>query len=279
MKKIKEYFLCIFGSLLVTVGIYFFKFPNSFSMGGVSGISVILSNYFHVSSAGTVTTVINSVILIFGFVFLGKSCGIKTIIGTATLSGGLMLLERFVPLNAPLTTQPLLELVYAVLLPAIGSAILFQCDGTTGGTDIVAMILKKHTSLDIGTALFLSDIVITCGAFLFSIEIGLFSVLGLITKTLVVDSVIENFNLCKCFTLVTSHPDEITEYITKELKRSSTIIPATGGYSHTHTHVILTTMRRTQAMRLRKYLKKNYPLTFMYITNSSEVIGKGFRGI
>lgn len=278
-KTVKEYLLCVVGSLLVALGVYFFKFPNSFSTGGVSGISVVLGNYFHLSSASTVSTVINVIMLILGFVFLGGGCGLKTVIGSLTLSGALMAFEWLIPMSAPLTDQPLLELIFAIGLPAVGSAILFNCDGSTGGTDILAMILRKHTRMNIGTALMISDAGITCLAFLFGVKTGLFSVLGLLLKTVFIDSVIESFNMCKCFQIITDEPDEITEFITKELGRSCTVIEGVGGYTHARKYMISAAMQRYQATRLQKYLKANHPSTFMMITNSSEVIGKGFRGL
>ncbi len=277
-KITKEYALCIIGALTVSIGVYFFKFPNSFSTGGVSGISVVLGNYFKLSSASTIATVINVLMLVLGFAFLGRSCGLKTVIGSLTLSGALMLFEWIVPMTTPLTDQPLLELVFAIGFPAVGSAILFNCDGSTGGTDIVAMILKKYTSMNIGTALLVSDVGITALAFLFGAETGLFSVLGLVMKTLVVDTVIESFRMCKCFQITTNYPDDICNYITKELKRSCTIIEGVGGYTHAHRFVISTAMNRYQAAKLQRYLKITHPDTFMMIMNSSEVIGKGFRG-
>lgn len=278
-RLIKEYALCIAGAICVALGVYFFKFPNSFSTGGVSGISVVLGNYFMLSSASLIATVINTLMLIVGFIFLGRGCGIKTVIGSLTLSGALMLFEWLIPLSKPLTDEPLLELIFAIGLPAVGSAILFNCDGSTGGTDIVAMILKKHVRMNIGTALFISDVGITLLAFLFGTKTGLFSLLGLVFKTLFVDTVIENLNMCKCFQIITDTPDDITEFITNELGRSCTVIEGVGGFTHARKYMISTAMRRYQAAQLQKYLKANHPGTFMMITNSSEVIGKGFRGL
>lgn len=279
-KKIfKEYAFCVLGAFFVALGVYFFKFPNNFSTGGVSGVSVVLGNYFKISSASFVATVINSAMLVLGFAVLGRGCGLKTVIGTLTLSGALMLFEWIIPLSAPLTDEPILELVFAIGLPAIGSAILFNCDGSTGGTDIIAMILRKFTRMNIGTALLISDIGITLLAFLFGVKTGLFSVLGLFTKTMIIDTVIESFNMCKCFQIITDDPDAISEYITKDLHRSCTVIEGVGGYSHAKKYMISAAMKRSQAAKLQKYLKSNHPKTFMMISNSSEVIGKGFRGL
>jgi len=279
MKKFKEYLYCIIGALFVAIGVYFFKFPNHFSTGGVSGISIILSSYFQIASAEKIMFMINMVLLIIGFMLCGRECGLKTFIGSMTLSGALLVLEQVCPIAQPLTDQPFLELIYAVLFPAVGSALLFNSGGSTGGTDIVALVLRKYTSLNIGTALLVSDIAITLGAFVFGPEIGLFSLLGLTIKSVAIDSIIENINLCKCFTIITDNPDEISSFIINQLKRSTTIMEATGGYSHNKTHIVISAMNRLQAVQLQRFLKTNFPASFMMVSDSSEIIGKGFRGL
>ena len=277
-KAVSEYALCIGGALLVALGVYFFKFPNNFSTGGVSGISVVLGSYFGLSSASDISAVINIAMLVLGFAMLGRGCGAKTIVGSLVMSGALIVLERLVPLDKPLTSEPLLELMFAIILPAAGSALLFNCGGSTGGTDIIAMILRRYTSVNIGTGLFISDIGITLLSFLFGVETGLFSLLGLILKTFCVDIFIDSINRCKCFSIITDSPDEVSAFITHELGRSCTILEGTGGYTHTRKYLITAAMRRYQAARLQRYLKENHPDTFMMITDSSEIVGKGFRG-
>lgn len=278
-KTVNEYLLCVFGAFLVALGVYFFKFPNNFSTGGVSGISIILGNYFGLSSASFIAAVINGIMLVLGFAMVGRNCGVKTVIGTATLSGVLMLFEYLIPMNAPLTDQPLLELIFAILLPAVGSAILFNCDGSTGGTDIIAMILSKYTRMNIGTSLMISDAGITMLSFLFGVKTGLFSILGLAMKTFFIDSVIDGINQSKCFSIITESPDDISSFITGKLGRSCTVIEGKGGFSHSRKYLITAATSRYQASKLQRYLKESHPDTFMTITNSSEVIGKGFRGL
>ena len=137
----------------MTVGIYFFKFPNHFSTGGVTGIAIILGHYLPAVTPGSLVTIINIALLILGFAVLGKSFGIRTVYASLLMSGTLQLLEILCPMRAPMTTQPLVELLFAVGLPAVGSAILFNLDASSGGTDILAMILRKYTALNIGIAL------------------------------------------------------------------------------------------------------------------------------
>lgn len=278
--EIKNFLLITLGTVLTAVGIYFFKFPNNFSTGGVSGISILLGKLVPFLSPAVSMWAINLILLLVGFLFFGRGFGLMTAYCSMLYSFLTWLFEVIYPMTAPFTDQPFLELCFAMMLPAVGSAILFNCNASTGGTDIVAMILKKYTSLDIGKALLVSDALIAFSAcFVFDIRTGLFSLLGLIIKAFVVDSVIESINLCKYFSIVTSCPDAICDYIIREMNRSSTVIDAIGAYSHENRKVILVACRRSEAVRLRQYIKTVDPKAFMFITNTSEIIGKGFRTV
>jgi len=268
------------GTLLVAAGVYFFKFPNNFSTGGVSGMAIVLGRYIPAITPGTFVSVLNYLLLAIGFIIFGTGFGFKTAYSTVLMSVSIQVAEIVFPMDGPFTSQPFMELLFAVGLPAVGSAILFNIDASSGGTDVVAMILKKYTSLDIGKALLTSDALITLAAcFAFGMETGLFSIFGLLVKAFMVDSVIESFNMCKYFTIVSRNPDAICDYITKELHRSATIVPGTGAFTGDDQAVILAVMSRVQAVMLRKYIRQNDPTAFMMITNTSEIIGKGFRGV
>jgi hypothetical protein len=114
------------GVVLMTVGVYFFKIPNGFVTGGVSGIGTVLGKVAPILSTATWITVINIVLLILGFIFVGKETGIKTAYCSLMFSGMSMVLEKIAPITEPLTNQPFLELVYAIMLTAAGSAIMFS---------------------------------------------------------------------------------------------------------------------------------------------------------
>ncbi len=277
MKNIKDYAVITLSTAVIAVGIYFFKFPNDFTFGGVSGLAVVLAKITPFSAA-TVNFVLNIVLIAAGFLFLGKDFGEKTVFSSLLLSFAVSGLEKVFPMKHPLTDDPMLELVFAVILPAFGSAVLFNCGASSGGTDIVAMILKKHTSADIGRALFFSDMLITFSSFfVFSIKTALFSCLGLLAKSLMIDGVIENINLRKYFSVVCTDPEPICEFIVKRLGRSATVCDATGAYSHTRKYVVLTVMNRSQALQLRRFIRRREPDAFILISNTSEIIGKGFH--
>ena len=278
-ENLKEFLLLNAGTLLITLGVYFFKFPNNFSTGGVTGISIVLTKYFPSRSASSFVSILNIIRLVIGFMVFGRGFGFKTAYSSLFMSAVLEFLQRFYPMSAPFTDQPLMELLFAVGLPAVGSAILFNIDASNGGTDIVAMIMKKYTSLDIGKSLMLSDLVITLLAGVaYGMRAGMFSMLGLIIKTTLLDSVMESFNMCKYFTIVTKNPDLICNFIIKELNRSATCVKGQGAFAHEAETIVLAVMTRGQAIHLRRFIRLNDPKTFMMITNTSEIIGKGFRG-
>ena len=278
-RTVKDYALVTFGILLVAIGVHFFKFPNNFAIGGVTGLAMILSKAFGGAiSSATIVLVMNVILLIIAYLILGKDFGNKTLYGSLLFSLVLSLLERIVPMQAPITDQPLLELAFAVIFPAFGQAILFNIGASSGGTDIVAMLLKKFTHWDIGRSLFISDCILTLAGFaVFSVETVLLSILGLLIKSTLVDSVIENLNLNKYFTIITEHPEEICDYILNHIKRSATVFDGKGAFTNEDKKIIITVMNRAQAVQLRQYIKQVDPGAFILITNTSEIIGKGFR--
>lgn len=265
------------GTLLTSVGVYFFKFPNNFSTGGVSGLGVVLGAVIPGVTPSNVVSVLNLGFLALGFVFLHRGFGTRTVYCSLLFSGALEVMGRIWPLEAPLTDQPLLELFFAVILPAIGSGILFNIGGSTGGTDIAAMILKKYAAMDTGMALLCCDVLIA-GATLvvFDVRTGLFSVLGLVLKSTLVDTVIESLNRRKSFTIITTQPKPIIDFITGSLHRSATVWTAHGAYTGVGETVLLTALSRSQAVMLRNHIKTVDPHAFMLIQNSSEIFGKGF---
>lgn len=278
-RTIYEYGLITISIWIMVVGIYFFKFPNHFAFGGITGFSTVVSQLTH-WSASDFTSVTNTALLLLGFLFLGKGFGLKTVYATMVMSVSLSLLERFCPLSAPLTSQPLLELMFAIFLPAVGTAILFNIGASSGGTDIIAMILSKYTSLEIGKALLVSDFCIALFAGgLYGVRTGLYCVLGLLAKAFVVDGVIEGINVRKKVTIVSRQPDKINEFIMGTLHRGATVYTAHGAFSGRDEQVITTVLNRREAVSLRNYIRRTDPGAFITIVNSSETIGKGFRAI
>lgn len=275
--KINFFFLFHFGILFSSVGIYFFKATNNFVTGGVSGLSVLLARLLPYLSQATYMLIINAALILIGLVFLGKQCSLLTIYASSLLSLLTLAFEHFIPLDAPITSLPFLELVWAVLLTGIGAALLFKCNASTGGTDIVALVLKKYTSLNVSQSLLITDFIISFSSFaVYGIQTGLLSLLGLFAKAFVIDGVLESVNMCKAFTIITTKPKAINEYITGTMKHSATTYEARGAYTEDNRTVILTVCHRPEAVHLRRKVKEIDSHAFIIITNTSEIMGKGF---
>lgn len=277
--KLKNFSLLTASTLIMAVGIYFFKFTNNFTFGGITGLAVLVAKS-GVISASDFSFVANMILLVVGWIILGKKFAAKTAYSSILLSVALSGMERIWPMQHPLTDQPILELAFAIALPSIGSAILFNIGASSGGTDVIAMIMKKYTSADIGKALLITDFFITlAGCFVFDITTGLYSFLGLALRSFMIDGFIESLNLSKYFNVVCTNPEPICEFIKAELHRSATIVLAQGAFSGEDKYLVLTVLSRFEAVRLRNYIKENAPDAFLLISNTSEIIGKGFHSI
>jgi uncharacterized membrane-anchored protein YitT (DUF2179 family) len=269
-----------FGLFLTAVGVAVFKTPNHFALGGTSGASILLATLFPQYNVSAFMWLINAVLVILGLVFLDRGSIGWTVYSSFALSAYVTLCQHVWPLSAPLTSDKLLELIFAVMLPAVGSAIVFNIGASTGGTDILAMILSKYSSMEIGKALMVSDgAIVLLAAWLYGPATGLYCVLGLVMKAFVVDGVIENINMRKVCTVISTKPDEILDFLVKKLNRSATVQSAYGAYTHEKEKVLVTVLTRHQAAQLRIFLRAADPKAFITIVNSSEIIGKGFRSI
>ena len=238
LQTLKEYAVITAAVLIMDIGIYVFKFPNNFSFGGVSGMAVVICRFLPFT-ASQINLFINLLLLLVGFAVL--------------------------------------ELCFAIILPALAAALLFFENASGGGTDIIAMIIKKYSTMNISTALLVTDLIVVILAFLiFDTLTGLCSVLGLIAKTLLIDKTIERMKLNKFFTIISNNPQPICDFITKDLNHSATLYDAVGAYSDQQRTVILTVVDVKQAVYLQRFIHDTEPTAFIAITKSSEIIGKGF---
>lgn len=280
MKTIKNYLMITLSIFIMAIGVYFFKFPNNFCFGGVTGFAVVIAKILPIS-ASYFTLVVNTILLIIGFMFLGKSFAIKTTYASTLLSLLLVFFEHLDPMINPLSNEPMLELVFAITLPAIGSALLFNIGASSGGTDVLAMLLKKYTKIkDIGISLFLTDLaMIIVACFVFDIKTALYSFVGLTVKSFMIDGIIDNINLCKSITIICDDAQPICQFITQTLNKGATISEATGAYSNKKKYIVFTTLSRSQAFELRNFIHENSLHAFISVASTSEVFGKGFTSL
>ena len=279
-EKLRHFLLLNLGLFVVALGVVYFKSPNNFAFGGVSGIGIIIAHYAPGLNLGITMFAINMLFELLALLFLGKEFALKTLYSSVALSAFVWVCSAVYPMSAPFTDDTLLELIFAIILPATGSAIVFNLNSSTGGTDILAKIVSKFTSIEIGKALFVSDVlIVVTGALIFGIRTGLYCVLGLILKGSLVDVVIDGLKVRKEITIISDREEEIVAFIMNQLHRGATVHLAYGAYSHKEERVITTVLNRRQAMLLRNYIKTIDAHAFITITNSCEIIGKGFSSL
>ncbi len=188
--KLFEYALIVLGAAIYAVSTVLFIFPNMLLLGGTSGISVILEAFLPFSP-GTILMVINFALIILAFIVLGKDMAAKTLVGSVCATVFIGLFEKIFVFKAPLIANPYISSLVGAAIIAVASGIMFYVDSSSGGTDIIALIIKKFSDIHIGRALLISDVLIVLiGGVLSGTVILISSFLGLLVKTLGIDLVI-----------------------------------------------------------------------------------------
>jgi uncharacterized membrane-anchored protein YitT (DUF2179 family) len=279
-KTIYEYVMITIGLILVAAGVYFFLIPNDLAAGGVTGLAMVINHYFPVLNVGAIMLVLNVILFIIGFIFIGSGFGLKTIYSSLMLSFIISMMEVLFPLEGPITQDIFINLIFGILVGAIGMAIVFNQNASTGGTDIIAKIFNKYMHLDIGKGLLLADLLVTLLAIAaFGATVGMYSLLGVILNGFIVDSAIQGFNVIKKVEIVSSKGKEIKEFIIKELDRSATLYDAKGAYSLQNKEVITTVLGKREVIRLKNYIKGIDSKAFIITYNVHETLGEGFTDL
>ena len=278
MKYVKQYVLITLSISIMSVGVYFFKFPNNFVFGGVTGTAALVAKLTPMS-ASAFSSAANLVLLVVGLIFLGKEFAMTTGYATFVMSVELMVFEKLCPLSGPLSDQPMLDLLFAIALPAIASALLFNVGASSGGTDIIALIVEKYTHIhSIAVALFITDLFMVIAAcFVFDLYTALYSFVGLTVKSLVIDAVLEKIKMCKAILIVCDEKEPICDFVMRKLMRGATYTPCFGAYTNKPHYIIYTTLTRHEADQLQEFIHKEHLNAFMSMLSTTEVFGKGFN--
>lgn len=190
VKTIITYLLIALGSALYAASTLLFIFPLSLLLGGTSGISVILESFLPFSP-GTILVVINILLIVLAFFVLGRGMAVKTFVGSTLTTLFVGLFETFLTFEAPIIPNPYVSALVGAAIIAVASGIMFYFDSSSGGTDIIALIVRKFTSIDIGKALLITDVLIVIvGGILSGWTVAISSFIGLLVKTLGIDAVI-----------------------------------------------------------------------------------------
>ena len=264
---------------MVAIAVYFFLTPTNMTIGGATGIAIVLSYLLNLPMS-YVLFATNIILFALGFLFIGNKFGIKTVLTSLGISFIIFILEKVIPLDGPIVDDMLLQMIIAVIVSAVGMAIILNQYASIGGTDILSKIINKFTGLDLGKGVLLCDLVITLFVgIVFGLEIGLYSLLGIIMNGLIIDFTIDGLNTSKNIIINTEDPELVKNYIVKDLNHSANLYKAVGAYTGEERTVIMTVCSRRDYLLLKRFIQKNAPNSFLVVMNASEVYGFRWRNI
>lgn len=267
-----DYIQIIVGSAFVGLAFTIFLLPERIAAGGVSGISTIVYELYGFNPA-FVQWAINLPLLILGLVLVGKDFSWRTIVGTF-----------FVPFFIFLTTgietpidNPLLSSIYGGIMLGIGLGIVYRGNGSTGGTALIAQILKRYTNFSSGFAQLLVDgVVVVVSAFVFDLELALYALMAIYVTSKVIDFVQLQTSPTKLILIITEQEEKVQKLINNDLNRGLTKVQSLGGYSNQEKTIILCVVEQSEAIYFKKIVQEEEPSSFVIFINASEILGRGF---
>lgn len=263
------------GTLSMAIGVEQFLLPSQLSTGGFSGIGTVIY-YMTGISAGTTMLILNIPLFLIAYFKVGRKFFINALIGTLLLS---YFLNLFQNVN-PITTDRVLACLYGSVIVGIGTAVVLKANGTTGGTELLAIVVRKYKpQMKTGTLIVLFDTIIVAANTIFfrEIEVALYSALAIFILGKILDIFFEGIDFAKMLIIISPKWEEISDKISKELKRGTTALYGKGMYKKQEKQILLCVMSRAEIREARKIIEEIDSSAFIIITNAREVYGEGFK--
>ena len=277
-ESIKEFALITIGIFLVAISVVYFFEPNNIAAGGITGLAIVINHYIPFISIGPLVLMMDAILFIVALIVLGAKFGAKTIYSSFLLSTSMWIMQNFIPIN--ITNDLILATIFGTLISAVGMAIVFNANASTGGTDIIAKILNKFFHIEIGKSLLIVDFLVTLlGAVTFGINIGLYGLLAVIINGVVIDNIIAGFKTKSEITIISEKNKEISKFILDDLERGCTFIKGIGGFTGKDTSILYTVLDRNEFIKLKNKIKEIDKNAFITVGEVHEVMGEGFIGI
>lgn len=264
----------------MAVAYVFFISPYKFAPGGVYGIAIVLHHLFNFP-IGLAGILMDIPLTIFGIWILGPRFGAKTIAGMLLLSGWISLLEYIHGYEPFVPNQPLLSALYGGVLIGIGLGLVFKSKATSGGSDIIAMILNKYFHIPLGQLMIYVDSTIVLLSWVAFKDplIPLISWVIIFITGRVMDVIIEGVNYDKTLFIISNQQQAIRDKIVNDLNRGGTFVKGEGMYHGADKTIIYTVVNRRELAILQAFIHRVDPDAFMTVINANEVLGDGFRSL
>lgn len=268
---VKEYLLITGGTAIVAAAVFFFMLPSHVSVGSATALAMVISNFVPLP-VSVITFLINVVLLIIGFLTIGRDFGAKTVYATLLLPLLLGVLEVIFPNFQSLTGDPLLDVICYILVVGVGLAVLFSCNAAAGGLDIVAKVMNKYLRMDLGQAMSVSGILVALtSALCYDKKIVVLSVLGTYFGGLVVDNFIFGLNIKRRVCIISKAHEQILNFILHSLHSGATIYNSIGAYDNTVRKEIVTIVDKQEYRLLMDHVRKTDPTAFITVIAVNEI--------
>ncbi|BCV20156.1 YitT family protein [Moorella sp. Hama-1] len=262
------------GTLMTALGLVLFLVPNRIAAGGVSGLATVL-HYLLGWPVGLTMLALNIPLFLAGLKVLGLEFGFKTLYGTIILSFFTDTLALW--LHAP-TSNTLLASLYGGLLSGVGMGIVFRSGGSTGGTDLAALLFRHYLHISAGVGLLMVDaLVITLAGLAFNVELALYALVALFLTSRAIDAIQEGGGYARAALIISDKAEEIARQVMQELDRGATGLAGRGLYTRQEREVLLVVVQRAEVSRLKNLVAALDPGAFVIVSNVHEVLGEGFR--
>lgn len=271
MKAIKEYFIITLGTGIVSVAVFFFMLPSHVSIGSITALAMVLSNFIPMSIA-TITLIVNVFLLLLGFLLIGREFGAKTVYCAILLPVLLGIWENILPNQQSITQDPLLDTVCYILVVGVGLSVLFSHNASSGGLDIVAKILNKYLKIDLGQAMSVSGIVVALSSALcYDTKTVVLSVLGTFFGGIVVDYFIFGINIKRRVCVISKELDVIVDFVLHQLHSGATLNEIIGAYDNTPRREMITIVDKNEYRLLMDFIHKTDPKAFVTVYSVSDL--------
>ena len=271
-KAINEFIMITIGTTIIAAAVYFFLVPSHLSIGSISGLAIVLSNFIPLP-VSAITMVLNVVLLIVGFLFIGKEFGTKTIYTSILLPALLALFEHVAPNNPSIMQDPFLDMICYLFIVSLGLAILFNLNASSGGLDIVAKLLNKFLHMELGTAISVSGMVVALSSALVSdVKIVVLSILGTYLNGIILDRFIFGFTIKKRVCILSEKDEEIRDFIINELRSGATAYEVVGAYNMEPRREIVTIVDKHEYLKLIGFLEKVDSNAFVTVYDVSKAM-------
>jgi uncharacterized membrane-anchored protein YitT (DUF2179 family) len=275
-----HYSLIVVGSFILASGFVLFITPYKIVPGGVYGISIVLHHLFG-TPVGLVALAFDIPLTIIGIKVLGPRFGVKTVVGFVLTAVFVDTLTYFYGTEPLVEGDPLLSSIFGGLFVGLGLGLIFKSRATSGGSDIIAMIIGKYTKLPVGQLMILVDsAIVIVGLFAFQDwKIPLYSLIVIFITGKVIDVVLEGANYDKVLLIVSDKTQEIRDKIINDLNRGGTLLHGEGLYSNVERKIVFTVVNRRETVMLQDYINKIDPGAFVTVINANEILGNGFKSL